>query len=129
MKITRFHCVKILEWCEEEFGASKYNKGVLTLEFKKPTAYTEGLLGEYNSIENMIYVNSKDHENLEDLCKTILEEYYHYLESDDEYQKLYESYDYEDHPHEVAAKKFSVMNWRSCLLDLQSKYDQFQDIY
>jgi hypothetical protein len=126
MKLTRFHVVKILEWCENEYGYSKYNKGVLTIEFQKPTYLTEGLLGEYDAIENMIYVNSRDHENLDDLCKTVIEEYGHYLKNDREYQRLYDEYDYDNHPHEIECRERAERDYKRCLEELSGYHKQFQ---
>ena len=58
MKIRRFHALKIIEWCRDQYGRSKYNKGILYLTFKKPDWSNEDLLGEYDSIENTIFINS-----------------------------------------------------------------------
>lgn len=126
MKLTRFHALKILEWCQLEYGNSKYNSYDLELAFHKPTYLTEGLLGEYDPIENTIFINSKDHETLEELCKTVIEEYWHYLKDDEEYQDLYNSYDYDDHPHEAEAKAMAESDWVRCLEDLKASYKQFQ---
>jgi hypothetical protein len=125
MKLTRFHCLRILEWCEQKYGRSRYNRGHLTLEFKKPTYINEGLLGEYDSIENLIWINSVDHESLEDLCQTIIEEYTHYLNSDKEYQRLYEKHDYENHPHEIYSKAIAESDYKECLSDLAKEHKQF----
>jgi Zn-dependent peptidase ImmA (M78 family) len=126
MKLTRFHALKILEWCQREYGESKYNKGYLTLEFRAPSEITGYVLGYYDDIENMIHINSKDHEDLEDLCKTVIEEYSHYLNNDKEYQKLFEKYDYDTHPHEIQSKRLAEKDYLRCLSDLKESYKQFQ---
>ena len=126
-KLTRFHCVKILEWCQQQYGRSKYNRGTLTLEFKKPSDIIGYDLGYYDDIENMIHINSQDHLNLEDLCLTIIEEYQHYLRSDREYQKLGETHDYDNHPHEVESKSIALRDHKKCLDYLKRMHTQFNN--
>ena len=125
MKITRYHALKILEWCKTEYGRSKYNKGEITLEFKKPDYLSEGELGNYEPIDNTMFVSSVDHPSLEDLSATIIEEYQHYLQSDRMYQKLAKEYDYEDNPYEIQAKYVAHQDHARCLEELYKKYQRF----
>jgi hypothetical protein len=125
MKPRRFHAVKILEWCKNRYGRSKYNKGKIKLIFRKPDWTNEDLFGEYDAIENSIYINPIQNETLELLVNTVIEEYCHYLNSDSEYQKLYEKYDYDNHPHEVKCKRLSSYDTRLCLNYLRRMHHQF----
>ena len=125
-KPSRYHCLRILEWCMEEYGGSKYTDEPLFLEFRKPIEDQDNLLGEFDSIENVIYINSQDHMDLEDLCQTVIEEYGHYLQSDDEYQKLCETHTYETHPHEIETKQRATRDYKKCLSSLAKRYKRFR---
>jgi hypothetical protein len=127
MKLTRFHCLKIFEWCKKTYGRSKYNRGILTMEFTKPTEITGYVLGYYDNLENMIHINSQDHYNVHDLALTIIEEYQHYLKSDAEYQKLIEIHGYEDHPHEIESKQIAERDAEKCISYLKRLHHQFNE--
>jgi Zn-dependent peptidase ImmA (M78 family) len=76
-KITRFHAVKILEWCKTRYGRGV--KPYPILEFRKPNYLnSEYAQGEYDYEEDIIYVNSQMHDNLEELADTVIHEYIHY---------------------------------------------------
>jgi len=127
MKLTRFHALKIIDWCRGRYGRSKYNGGIPILEFKKPEWYREDLMGDYDSEQNVIYVNPLQHGELIELAKTIIEEYCHYLNSDAQYQKLYENHTYDTHPHEIACKGLSEREAKKCIEYLKRMHRQFQD--
>ena len=124
-KITRFHAVKILEWCKSKYGRS--NKSYPTLEFRKPD-YMNGdqAQGEYEYEDNFIYVNSQAHSNLEDLADTIIHEYTHYrLHKQRAYNDLAKSHRYSEHPMEKQADSIANRDKKKCVQELKKYYTQF----
>lgn len=128
-KLHRGHAVKILDWCMDKYGRSKYNKGYPYIEFRKPQdSDEEDQYGYYDDITNTIYVNRELHISVKELAKTIIEEYIHYLQNDREYQRLAETYSYSKHPMEKEAKNTANKHYKSCLRDMKKFYKVFTTI-
>jgi hypothetical protein len=83
--------------------------------------------GYYEPIENCIYVNSeiKFTKDVKYLISTIIEEYIHYTQSDAQYQRLADQYDYDDHPFEIYAKLIAERDVNKCLRDLKMFFGYF----
>lgn len=128
-KLHRGHALKILTWCEEKYGPSKYNKGYPSIEFRKERyPDEENQDGYYDDITNSIFVNRDTHTKVEELVKTIIEEYVHYLQSPSEYQKLAEMHSYYDNPYEKEAKKIAKKDYKECLENMKKFYKIFLSI-
>lgn len=124
--IHRGHAVKILDWCISRYGKSKYSKLYPVVRFVKFTDYDQvGLFGYYEPDVCEIFVNSQDHPNINELCKTIIEEYHHYLQSDAMYQKLAKKFNYQDHPLEIEARRASNKDYKKCIKDLKKYHKHF----
>lgn len=127
MKLNRGHARRIFNWCKLAYGRSKY-ANYPTFSIRKFNDYDEGDLdGYYEPTENTVYINSEilDLNDLDYLVSTILEEYIHYTQSDAQYQKLAEVFDYEDHPYEISAKKISDRDSKKCIKHLKMFHKSF----
>lgn len=128
MKLNKGHAKRIFDWCKQEYGRSRYVKTYPFLCVKKFKDYDEeGLDGYYEPLENCLYINSGIlfSNDLEYLVETIIEEYLHYTQSDHQYQKLAEAYDYDDHPFEIHAKRVSRTDKNKCIKYLKLLYNSF----
>jgi Zn-dependent peptidase ImmA (M78 family) len=124
-KITRFHAVKILEWCKKRYGRGV--KPYPVLQYKKPD-YLNGeyACGEYDYEDDIIYVNSQMHTNLIDLANTIIHEYVHYrYHAKSTYYDLDRDYDHNDHPMEKQANLIAKKDEKKCVHELKKYYKQF----
>ncbi len=124
-KITRFHAVKILEWCKKRYGRGV--KPYPILEFRKPN-YLNGeyAQGEYDYEEDMIYVNSQMHDALDELADTIIHEYVHYrYHAKSTYYQLDRDYNHDDHPMEKQAESIANRDKKKCVQELKKYFIQF----
>jgi hypothetical protein len=130
MKLTRYHALKILQWCKDRYGKSKHNKSDLVFSFKKQDHISVELdeHAYYDAIDNEIFVSSQHHHTVKDLCFSIIEEYQHYLQSDREYQKLSRIHDYDTHPMELEAKAKAEMDCAACDNEIRQKYQRFNGL-
>jgi hypothetical protein len=81
---------------------------VLTSEDKKDCPY-----GEYDTIDNSIVIYYPKMKTKEQLVKTLIHEYQHYLQSPSWMTRYYNmGYGYNDHPYEVAARREEI-NWKN----------------
>jgi hypothetical protein len=126
-KLTRGHALRILEWCKARYGMSKYKKSYPDLEFRNIRyADEEGQDGYYDDDCNLIFVNKKFHNHINDLTKTVIEEYIHFTQSDREYQKLARIHPYSKHPLERQAKYRANRDYKHCVKELKKIHKTFQ---
>lgn len=117
MTLKKKHATLALDWCMQTYGRSKYAP-YPTISYRKFKGYEEeDLDGYYEPLENKIVINSdiKNPQDLHYLVETIIEEYVHYTQSDSQYQKLAEKFDYDDHPFEKQAKDVAKRDSKKCL--------------
>jgi uncharacterized protein (DUF433 family) len=125
--LTRGHATKILEWCKKEYGPSKYKKRYPDLEFRKIRyADEEDQDGYYDDYLNLIFINRQSHNHVNELTKTVIEEYIHYTQSEKEYQRLAEIYSYSKHPLELQAKYRANKDYKRCVKELKKIHRTFQ---
>jgi hypothetical protein len=125
-RLHRGHAKRVLDWCIERYGKSKYSKHYPTIRFIKFTDYENiGLLGYYEPEFCEIFINSEDHLNVDELCKTIIEEYQHYMQSDSQYQKMAKVYSYDQHPLEKQAQKIANTHYKICVKELKKYHKTF----
>lgn len=94
-----------LAWCIDRYGASIHND-LSTLEIRLRSKLE--FYGEYDSEDNIIYLNPTKHKTLIEWVNTIIHEYTHFKQNiDGMYTKYYDRYgrSYENHPHEVSAHR------------------------
>jgi len=124
-KITRFHAIKILEWCKEKYGRGINRYPIL--EFRKPD-YLNGEYnqGEYDYDEGMIYINSNGHTDLVELANTIIHEYAHYrYHAKSTYYELDRNFSHDKHPLERDANRIANRDQKKCVKELKKYYKQF----
>ena len=124
-KITRFHAVKIFEWCKKRYGRGYRVYPIL--EFRKPNYLNgENNYGEYDYDDDVIFVNSQTHKSLEDLANTIIHEYSHYrYHGKREYYQLDKDFEYDKHPMEKQADAIAKRDQKKCVQELKKYYKQF----
>lgn len=103
---------------EQYYGQSRYQSSTpyLTLEDEK---YSDGedpdIKGEYCRILNEIIIYWKNIESKEELIRTLIHEYIHYLQSPIWMTRYYTmGYDYTTHPYELQAYK-EEQNWEKII--------------
>ena len=102
----------------------EYDKGFPEVDHSWPNVYArhsknrdmEGEdpdSAEFVRKENKIYVYSDHIPNVEELVKSLIHEFVHYLQSESWMQRYYKSggYEYHNHPYEVKAKD-EEKNWQ-----------------
>jgi Zn-dependent peptidase ImmA (M78 family) len=102
--ISRKTATLTLEWCINTYGPSIHND-LATLDLKLRSKLE--FYGEYDSEDNVIYLNPKKHRSLKEWCNTIIHEYTHFRQNiDGMYTRYYEKgRTYDTHPHEIAANR------------------------
>ena len=105
-KVTRLSR-QIFEKIVEDYGVSKYYDDIPYLcieDSPYADADDKQCFGEYDRYENELVVYWKNIRNREDLARTILHEYQHYLQSPNWFMRYYNmGYCYSDHPYELKA--------------------------
>lgn len=113
--ISRKSALLTLEWCIQKYGGSIHND-LDTLEIKLRSGLENQ--GEYESDDNIIYLNPKRHRSLLQWVNTVIHEYTHFRQNiDGMYTKYYElGRTYENHPHEVAANRIAKRDMKEARL-------------
>lgn len=87
---------------ENYYGVSKHHNTLPHVFLSEERA--DGRKGEFCSIINEITLYYNNLTNLEDLVKTLIHEYQHYLQSPSWFTRYYNmGYSYNDHPYEIQA--------------------------
>ena len=124
-KLTRFHALKIYDWCRKRYGRG--TKPYPVLEYRKPDYLnSEYSQGEYDYEDDTIYVNSQMHKTLEDLADTIIHEYVHYrYHAKSSYYQMDRDYDHDSHPLEKQAESIAKRDRKKCVQELKKYHKQF----
>lgn len=130
--INREKVLLILNWCISKFGKSKFWDSYPTIRTYKSKGFSEdsinGVRGTYCYGKIAIYLGSIT--TYEELCKTVIHEYKHYLMNHTEYliieKKLYRAcanHDsvYSKHPHEKRAINAENKWGKICYNELKSE--------
>jgi hypothetical protein len=98
-------------------GRSKYYKHTpyLAVEYSpQSTGIDNKWKGEFVREENEIIIYSKNITDKEDLARTVVHEYAHYLQRGNWMQRYYDmGYEYNNHPYEIEAFAIEEINWRT----------------
>ena len=97
------------------YGYSKYQNTTPFIEIED-SPYSDAddpnLIGEYCNLKNSLIVYWKNIKSKEQLIRTIVHEYKHYLQSPSWMTRYYNmGYNYSDHPYEVEAYN-EEENWK-----------------
>jgi hypothetical protein len=122
--ITRTDAKKIFQWCTKEYGRHRY-KPYPQVSFRKPTYLDDGNVGYYDHDDNEIFLDSTYHLTIEELAKTLIEEYVHYIQNGTLYKKLADQYTYQNHPMEIEAKKIANKDYKRCVKYLKRMYIKY----
>ncbi len=131
-KLTRKHCLLILNWCQRKWGSSKFQrqapklivhyKNISTEETEKTYVY-----GEFDTGNNIIHIYLSRIPNLLTLCSVVIHEYWHFLQSPSEFWTLIWQMENNNlnmgvgrrnHPHEVKCNRYGYRYKKQCLRDL-----------
>lgn len=101
---------KYIEVVEKYYGESKHQK--TTPYITLSSVIEDDIKGEYCYIFNEIIIYWKNICSLEELIRTLIHEYQHYLQSPSWMTRYYRmGYNYSNHPYEIAADK-EEENWK-----------------
>jgi hypothetical protein len=107
--------VQYLRKCEDLLGESKYydHTPYLSLE-SSPLAddYDRETIGEFVSDENEIIIYFKNVKSKEELARTIVHEYAHYLQSPIWLTRYNNTHFYDDNPYEFEAFLTEDLYWK-----------------
>ena len=112
---------KVINWCIDKFGLSKYHEYDPWLEIDM--VRTDNPLGEYvhDNNEIIIYPNAID--NINNFISTVIHEYTHYMQSPSWYTRYLNNLTLNEviknlpsssHPYEIEADKVAKRNWKQC---------------
>ncbi len=107
----------------DKYGYSKFADTLPYIEYEKNVFSEEEILtaedkedcpyGEYDQTDNSIVIYYPKMKTKEQLVKTLIHEYQHYLQSPSWMTRYYNmGFNYNDHPYEVAARKEEI-NWKN----------------
>jgi hypothetical protein len=106
-----------LEWCYNQFG-SHYAKDLPQIEWDwKDTWYQKNkLLALYDREENIITIRIQGHRTFNNLDKTTIHEYIHYLQtSGKRYEDAHDKLGYNKNPYEIEAEHLAQLYWGDCI--------------
>lgn len=102
----------ITKWCSSNYGI----KGSIPSIYLSKDIDIKGL---YVEEDNTITIRI---DSEEEMIKSIIHEYQHYLQSKDQFEMLYNmGYSYEDHPFEMVAESIAIRDFEECLKFLENK--------
>lgn len=109
---------KYFERVMEIYGESKFQASTPYLSIEDSPyddADDPDLIGEFRADLNEVIIYHKNIKTVEELVRTIVHEYQHYLQSPSWMTRYYKmGYSYSDHPYELAAYA-EEENWKSIL--------------
>ena len=118
---------KVIDWCIDEFGLSKYYEHYPYVEIDM---FEENPMGEFIRDNNEIIIYPKAMENMDDFVSTVIHEYTHYMQSPSWYTRyanrktelsaeefatyLLRGESSLDHPYEIQAEQIATTNYIEC---------------
>jgi hypothetical protein len=112
---------KVINWCIDKFGLSKYHEYDPWLEIDM--VRTDNPLGEYVHDNNEIIIYPKAIDNMDEFIGTIIHEYTHYIQSPSWYTRYLNNLTIDEviknlpspsHPYEIEADEVAKRNWKQC---------------
>ena len=103
---------KVIDWCVDEFGLSKYYEHYPYIEIDMDEV---DLMGEFVGDNNEIIVYPNAMDNMDDFISTVIHEYSHYLQRLSWYTRYINmGYEGVDNPYEMIAEIIAINNWKKC---------------
>lgn len=119
--INKKNLKKILKWCKDTYGESRFKKMDTLKVIIIPTM---DAAGAYCTIQNAIFINPKRHDSFIGVIDTMIHEYTHFKQDINvmyfKYFKEY-TYNYENHPYEITARETASRDKRKCFRDVFHK--------
>jgi len=129
-KLTHDKVQLIINWCQQEFGTSKYQNDIPKIRVYKTRGTSiqkQGMCGSYFFDTNTICVFLGSNKNILEVCKTVIHEYIHYILNDDEYNEYAKSLKIEEcgdielmHPHEKLCRDTENICGKRCFNELKN---------
>jgi hypothetical protein len=120
VKLNWRHAGKVLEWCQNYYGPSKHCKYIPTLSYRKADYVTEDVSAYYDDQIAHIYINKEACNTIEELTKTVIHEYQHYLQNPKHYEILAMYLSRERNPMEIEAEKIARRDYKKCIKEVFS---------
>jgi hypothetical protein len=121
-KLTHHDAKRILQWCMDTYGKSKYNGNFPAIEFKKPDHSQQDYAGYYDEDEELIFINKDLNTTIEELTKTIIHEYTHYVKHPmKDYYTLARYLKHDKNPMEIEASKIEKRDYKKCLNEIKNR--------
>ena len=103
---------KVIDWCVDEFGLSKYYVHYPYIEIDMDEV---DLMGEFVGDNNEIIVYPNAMDNMDDFISTVIHEYSHYLQRLSWYTRYINmGYEGVDNPYEMIAETIAINNRKLC---------------
>ena len=103
---------KVIDWCIDEFGLSKYYEHYPYIEINMDEV---DLMGEFVGDNNEIIVYPNAMDNMDDFISTVIHEYSHYLQRLSWYTRYINmGYEGVDNPYEMIAETIAINNRKLC---------------
>ena len=103
---------KVIDWCVDEFGLSKYYEHYPYIEIDMDEV---DLMGEFVGDNNEIIVYPNAMDNMDDFISTVIHEYSHYLQRLSWYTRYINmGYEGVDNPYEMIAETIAINNYIQC---------------
>ena len=103
---------KVIDWCIDEFGLSKYYEHYPYIEIDMDEV---DLMGEFVGDNNEIIVYPNAMDNMDDFISTVIHEYSHYLQRLSWYTRYINmGYEGVDNPYEMIAETIAINNRKLC---------------
>ena len=107
---------KVIDWCVDEFGLSKYYEHYPYIEIDMDEV---DLMGEFVGDNNEIIVYPNAMDNMDDFISTVIHEYSHYLQRLSWYTRYINmGYEGVDNPYEMIAETIAINNRKLCKKDI-----------
>lgn len=121
LKTKRKCALLTLKWCKKNIGINNRRKTklkvVVRVNFPKDE-HERFIRGAYYSEDNKIHVYHVNCKTINDIIKTIIHEYTHYLQSMKKYWEMYKTHYYSTHPYERQADRNEEKYFDLCLLEI-----------
>jgi len=110
-------CDWVLHWCHAKFGGHPYKEvPCVEWEWKDRWYQKKNLLALYDREDNIIQLRIQGHRTFNNLAKTLIHEYIHYLQwSPKRYEEWDAQYGYSNNPYEIEAEHLAQVYWGDCI--------------
>jgi len=80
------------------------------------------ILGEYDFHTHKIHLYYKNIKTVRELIETVLHEFKHSMQKEHRYNYLSSKFEYDNHPHELAARNFANRYYKNCWNEIKINF-------